>query len=205
MLLFLISAGITVFILAALLILMLSGETEAVDARLMEIAIRRPANATTDSKTGLAGVAAILLCPLKPIRDLISGADDDMAFGVMREAHERRLSVPADLSECGYDDTPASQLITLSVLDAGSRTGFGFFNDGTLRARGLEGEVEVRSRQGLQLVGSYAICPTWADGHRTGYYSFALLRDRCPCPICTAARSAEPAAPVDPYRHGEHA
>ena len=57
----------------------------------------------------------------------------------------------------------------------------------------------------VQLVGSYAICPTWADGHRTGYYSFALLRDRCPCPICTAARSAEPAAPVDPYRHGEHA
>jgi len=51
----------------------------------------------------------------------------------------------------------ASQLITLSVLDAGSRTGFGFFNDGTLRARGLEGEVEVRSRQGLQLVGSYAL------------------------------------------------
>jgi len=80
MLLFLISAGITVFILAALLILMLSGETEAVDARLMEIAIRRPANATTDSKTGLVGVAAILLGPLKPIRDLISGADDDMAY-----------------------------------------------------------------------------------------------------------------------------
>jgi DUF971 family protein len=45
----------------------------------------------------------------------------------------------------------------------------------------------------VQLVGSYAICPTWADGHRTGYYSFALLRSRCPCPACTAA-----------HTHGEH-
>ena len=39
----------------------------------------------------------------------------------------------------------------------------------------------------VQLVGSYAICPTWGDGHRTGYYSFAMLRARCPCPVCSAA------------------
>jgi DUF971 family protein len=45
----------------------------------------------------------------------------------------------------------------------------------------------------VQLVGSYAICPTWADGHHTGYYSFAMLRARCPCPVCTAA-----------HTHGEH-
>jgi hypothetical protein len=57
----------------------------------------------------------------------------------------------------------------------------------------------------VQHVGSYAICPTWADGHRTGYYSFALLRARCPCPICLAARPAEPTAGADPGRHGEHA
>lgn len=44
----------------------------------------------------------------------------------------------------------------------------------------------------VQLVGSYAICPTWADGHQTGYYSFALLRARCPCPVCAPA-----------HRHGE--
>src|SRR5438093_1024864 len=82
MLLFLISAGVTVFILAASLILVLSGDTEAVDARLMEIAVRRPVNAPmlADSKTGLARVAAVLLGPLKPIRDLISGSDDDMAY-----------------------------------------------------------------------------------------------------------------------------
>ena len=40
----------------------------------------------------------------------------------------------------------------------------------------------------IQLVGSYAVCPTWGDGHHTGYYSFALLRARCPCPACTATR-----------------
>ena len=37
----------------------------------------------------------------------------------------------------------------------------------------------------VALVGSYAIAPAWADGHHTGYYTFTLLRDRCPCPECT--------------------
>jgi len=41
----------------------------------------------------------------------------------------------------------------------------------------------------LHLVGSYALAPEWADGHHTGYYPFALLRDRCPCPICKEKRS----------------
>jgi len=48
----------------------------------------------------------------------------------------------------------------------------------------------------VQLVGSYAICPTWGDGHRTGYYSFAMLRARCPCPDCRATAAA--AAPETP-------
>jgi DUF971 family protein len=42
----------------------------------------------------------------------------------------------------------------------------------------------------IQLVGSYAICPTWGDGHHTGYYTFAILRDRCPCAECAARRAA---------------
>jgi len=57
----------------------------------------------------------------------------------------------------------------------------------------------------VQLVGSYALCPTWGDGHRTGYYTFALLRDRCPCPACTAARGTLPPEPSVLSRHGEHA
>ena len=34
----------------------------------------------------------------------------------------------------------------------------------------------------IGLVGHYALQPTWADGHHTGYYAFERLRDACPCP-----------------------
>jgi DUF971 family protein len=36
----------------------------------------------------------------------------------------------------------------------------------------------------VHLVGSYALAPTWADGHQTGYYPFVLLRERCNCSEC---------------------
>ena len=42
----------------------------------------------------------------------------------------------------------------------------------------------------IQLVGNYAVAPSWADGHHTGYYTFALLRDRCPCADCAARRES---------------
>jgi DUF971 family protein len=41
---------------------------------------------------------------------------------------------------------------------------------------------------GMRLVGSYALAPAWADGHDTGYYTFATLRASCPCPTCVADR-----------------
>lgn len=44
----------------------------------------------------------------------------------------------------------------------------------------------------VHLIGSYAIAPSWADGHHTGYYPFVLLRDRCPCPACTGLQPADP-------------
>ena len=43
----------------------------------------------------------------------------------------------------------------------------------------------------LHLVGNYAVSPHWADGHKTGYYPFRLLRDRCPCPECTSRRELD--------------
>ncbi len=43
----------------------------------------------------------------------------------------------------------------------------------------------------VQLVGTYAIAPTWADGHHTGYYTFAELRANCPCEEDQARREAE--------------
>jgi LacI family transcriptional regulator len=35
-----------------------------------------------------------------------------MACGVIREAYGRGLSIPDDLSVCGFDDTPVAQLIS---------------------------------------------------------------------------------------------
>jgi DUF971 family protein len=54
------------------------------------------------------------------------------------------------------------------------------------------------------LVGGYAIAPTWGDGHHTGYYTYALLRDRCQCPECSGLRSAGE-SPEPTSRHEEHA
>src|SRR5437899_3376565 len=82
MLLFLISAAITVCLLAAMLILMLRGKDTA-DARLMEIAASHPVSALTLAempKSGLARVAVSLTSPFKPIRDLISGSDGDLGY-----------------------------------------------------------------------------------------------------------------------------
>ena len=42
----------------------------------------------------------------------------------------------------------------------------------------------------VHLVGSYALAPTWGDGHHTGYYPFALLRERCSCAECSARRQS---------------
>jgi DUF971 family protein len=50
----------------------------------------------------------------------------------------------------------------------------------------------------LALVGSYALQPTWADGHHTGFYTFQRLREECPCPEDVARRERERAA------HGHH-
>ena len=62
----------------------------------------------------------------------------------------------------------------------------------------------------VAMVGGYAIAPTWADGHHTGYYTFSMLRDRCPCAVCSARRAGQAGAPVTPVtpiadRHEEHA
>ena len=46
----------------------------------------------------------------------------------------------------------------------------------------------------LALVGQYALQPTWADGHHTGFYTFERLRAECPCPEDAARRGAAPHA-----------
>src|SRR5438105_10611418 len=82
MLLFLISAAITVFLLIAAVIVMASGE-EAVEARLTEIAAPHAANAPVmleEPGSGLAQAAALITGLLKPVRDFISGTDADLGF-----------------------------------------------------------------------------------------------------------------------------
>jgi DUF971 family protein len=55
----------------------------------------------------------------------------------------------------------------------------------------------------IQLVGNYAVAPSWGDGHHTGYYTFAMLRERCPCAECAARRPASPTAAAA-ATHEEH-
>ena len=45
----------------------------------------------------------------------------------------------------------------------------------------------------LALVGTYAVQATWGDGHHTGYHTFMLLRDRCPCAACDREREQQAA------------
>ena len=56
----------------------------------------------------------------------------------------------------------------------------------------------------IQLVGNYAVAPSWGDGHHTGYYTFALLRGRCPCAACGASRVAANQDTVTSHPHEEH-
>lgn len=63
--------------------------------------------------SGMAG-ARMLLNRRRPPSAIFAG-NDDMACGVMREAYERGLAIPGDLSVCGFDDTPVSQLISPSL------------------------------------------------------------------------------------------
>ena len=56
----------------------------------------------------------------------------------------------------------------------------------------------------LQLVGQYALAPSWGDGHHTGYYAFSTLRDLCPCDDCTARRAAEGRPTIGRPSHASH-
>lgn len=57
----------------------------------------------------------------------------------------------------------------------------------------------------IHTVGNYALAPSWGDGHHTGFYTYAMLRDRCPCAQCAARRAAEPSRPDAASGHLSHA
>jgi tight adherence protein C len=83
LLLFWVSVTITVFLLAAAVIVFWGGE-DAVEARLVEVGasstLSAPGLSDTDDQNGLAHVASGITALLKPIRGVISGSDDDLAY-----------------------------------------------------------------------------------------------------------------------------
>ena len=48
-------------------------------------------------------------------------------------------------------------------------------------------EVPEVDLTGIEPVGNYAVSFVWADGHRTGIYTYDYLRGLCPCPECQAS------------------
>jgi len=51
------------------------------------------------------------LLALEPRPTAIFAGDDHMAMGVLTAAYERGLAVPAELSVCGFDDTPMARYV----------------------------------------------------------------------------------------------
>jgi len=41
----------------------------------------------------------------------------------------------------------------------------------------------------IGLVGRYALNPVWGDAHETGIYSYAYLRELCPCEACASKKA----------------
>jgi LacI family transcriptional regulator len=60
-------------------------------------------------ESGIEAGDRLLDLPVPPTA--IFAANDDMAAGVIRAACERGLSVPRDISVCGFDDTPIARHI----------------------------------------------------------------------------------------------
>ncbi len=123
MLLFLISVTITVFLLAAVLIMMLSGK-ESIDARLMEISAPTPpiSPAIVEAPTGgLARAAAGITSVFKPIRSVVSGSDEDMSY---------KLTL-AGFRRAGHIEifTATKMLLPVLAIVAGS-----FFGDNMMAA-----------------------------------------------------------------------
>ena len=51
-----------------------------------------------------------------------------------------------------------------------------------------KGPIQVT---GAAPLGHYALQFNWNDGHATGIYSYAYLREICPCETCAAERALE--------------
>jgi LacI family transcriptional regulator len=60
-------------------------------------------------RSGLTAAERLLSLPQRP--SAIFASNDDMAAAAVAAAHRHRLDVPADISICGFDDTPVASSI----------------------------------------------------------------------------------------------
>lgn len=91
------------------------------------------------------------------------------------DGHESRYSLEHLRSNCpcaSCRNTPGT-----SAEPAAASTPFQMFKPAT-------------KLNSAEAVGRYAVRLLWNDGHNTGIYSFAHLRDICPCAACQAERLA---------------
>ncbi len=115
--LFLISVTITALLIAAVLIVLLGGK-ETIDARLMEISAPPPVispDLVGGPTNGLARAAAGVTSVFKPIRGLVSGSDENMAY---------RLAL-AGFRKPGHIEIFTATKMLLPVLAIGAGTFFG--------------------------------------------------------------------------------
>jgi DUF971 family protein len=53
-------------------------------------------------------------------------------------------------------------------------------------------EGGVATLAGLEAVGNHAVTLRWSDGHATGIFSWAFLRQACPCEACGGPLNGTP-------------
>jgi tight adherence protein C len=123
MLLFLVSVTITVFLIAAVFILLLGGK-DATDTRLMEISAPPPPIAPDlieAPTSGVARAAAGVTSIFKPIRSVVSGSDEDMSYRLTLAGFRRAEHIEIF--------TATKMLLPVAAIVAGS-----FFGDNMIAA-----------------------------------------------------------------------
>jgi len=112
-------------------------------------------------------VAARQLLDLRQPPTAIFAANDDSACGAMHEAFERDLSIPRDLSICGFDDTPASVQVwpSLTTVHQPCREMGRIATEQVLLSiRDPQAAQTVRIPYELKIRGSTGPAPTPGDG-----------------------------------------
>jgi DUF971 family protein len=99
--------------------------------------------------------------------------------GVKADRNQRRVTI--SWSD-GYDSTYSFDGLRLACPCVECKGGHANMGRATPRAAVRDAEDTGINLVDIQVVGSYALQPTWSDGHSTGLYSWELLRAIDPDP-----------------------